>query len=1157
MDIPKKCRKTYAKRILCISAFGLICSAMSTNYVLASGSTQPNGSTVEQQQNKVTIKGQVKDSQGEPLIGVSVVAQGTTHGSFTDVDGNYTLSADPHSILVFSYIGFQTQKINVAGKTDISVVLKDDSKLMDEVVVVGYGVQKKENLTGAVASIDIGKTLESRPIADVGRGLQGSVAGLNVQIPSGEVGSDPIMKIRGQVGSLNGKNNPLILVDNVEIPSIQMINPNDIESISVLKDAASTSIYGSKAAFGVILITTKKGAKSESISVEYSNNFSWQKSAIDIDMAGIDGVEYSVLAAERIGTTKTGAFWIADRASYERSKQWLQTYGGKVGKNDPILYGRDWYMDGSTKMGVRLYDPYEHMVDEWTPSQSHNLSVNGKSGNTTYNIGLGYLTQEGVLKPAKHDDFTRYNATVRLSTKINDYVTLRGGLLYSDRQKRYAYATNSTTADAWYYVYRWGPLSPYGTSNGQDFRSPSSELANSNTASRSHGYTNVNIGSTITLNKDWNIEADYTFANQTYNELRPGTRFTALNAWTGAIDWNDTAGNRIYVDEQGNIVPSSTTGAMAGYTLPYQTYTARGANPDHIYRSSETYKQSTGNVYSTYNLNLSDIHNFKFMAGMNIVAVKTVSSWSQKNDLFDINNPQFDLATGTQTSGGSTTWESQLGYFGRINYILKERYLLEANLRYDGSSKFPTNLQWRWFPSFSAGWIATNEEFLANLSPVLSLFKLRGSWGSIGDQSVRNSLYSPTMDAFSATSLPGMWVNGANKVTGYTTPVVADPNITWQTIENLNLGLDARFLNNRLGVTYDWYQRTTKNMITQGVDLPYTYGGKIPEGNYGELRTRGWELAVDFSHRFKNGIGINVLATLSDATSEITGYPEEASKNLRNEKAYYKGKRWGDIYGYRTDRLFQADDFDTKIDDKGKEYLVLKPGIATQGGTGYSDKFVLGPGDVKYVDLNGDGVIDYGSGVEGNSGDLELIGNSTPRYEYGFRVGADYKGFDVSVFLQGVGKRKIWGHGPLAVAGFNSGDGAMPQTIAGDFWKEDRTNAFYPRPYNMAISSSETNIDNMQVQSRYLLNMAYARIKNITIGYTFNSDLIRKALLRNARVYVSVENLFTFDHLRGLPIDPEEVSGYSTFNEDNYNSNRTGVGAPTFKSVSFGLQLTF
>lgn len=1116
------------------------------------------------QQQTTKITGVVVDAQGEAVLGATVLEKGTANGTITDLDGAFSLETKSNASIIVSYIGYKPQELKVT--PNMRIVLLEDTELLDEVVVVGFGAMKKVNLTGAVANVDLEKTLGSRPIADVGRGLQGVIPGLSVVIPSGEVGSDPVIKIRGSVGSINGTTKPLILLDNVEIESIQLVNPDDIESISVLKDAASTSIYGAKGAFGVILITSKKGANTESVNVQYSGNFSWQKVARDIDLGGIDALEYSLLAAERIGRSTVGAFWLVNRESFERSKEWLQQYGN-MNPNEPMKYGRDWYVDGSSKMGVRLYDAYDYMIDEWTPTQNHNLSVSGRAGKVSYNISLGHLEQSGMLKQAKHDDFRRDNANIKLSTEINKYITVRGGMLWSKRSKRYPYVTSSTTADPWLYVYRWGPLSPFGTEDGEPLRSPASEIASANTARQDRTYTNINIGTTITITKDWTLDADYTYASGEYVWDRPGTRYSARNAWSGAIEKYDASGNRVYVDRSGNVVSPDASGAMPAYEIPYVTYTGKGSNPDHIYRRTENSKRGTSNIYSTYNLNIADIHSFKFMAGMNLVTYKDKYNWSQKSELFDITNPQFDLAVGNETSGGGTSWESQLGYFGRINYSLMDRYLFEANLRYDGSSKFPKGMKWRWFPSFSAGWIITQEPIMQSLNPVLSFLKVRGSWGTIGDQTVPNRLYVPVM-----TNLNTTWLNGETRYQGYATPLAADANISWQNIENLNIGVDARFFSDKLGVNFDWFQRKTKEMIVPGTELPFTFGGPIPSGNYGELRTRGWELAVDFNHRFESGLGINLMATLADDQTVITEYPEDAARNIvytsssQNNNTNYKGKEWGAIYGYKTDRLYQWDDFDLDANGNLQEILVngktvykLKPGPdgkdpVYQDFLQNSSDFKFGPGDVKFVDVNGDGKINNGDGTIEEPGDLVKIGNSTPRYQYGFRIGADYKGFDLSVFFQGIGKREIWGEGFLAIPGFNSADGAMPQTFAGDFWTEERTNAFYPRPYNN--SGSNTN-NNMQVQSRYLLDMSYLRVKNITFGYSFDSDLIKKAYLSKARLYVSLENFFTFDNLDGLPIDPEVISGYSMFNESNYNSGRTGVGAPSFKSVSLGVQLNF
>ena len=1108
---------------------------------------------------KRSVSGVIREkSTSETLPGVSVLEKGTKNGTITNVDGKYEISVNEGATLVVSYIGLKTQEVKVGNTSTINVNLESSVEQVDEVVVVGYGQQKKANLTGAVASVDT-KELEARPIADVGRGLQGVTPGLSVVIPSGEIGSDPIMKIRGQFGSLKGGSSPLILLDNVEIPSIQMVNPDDIESISVLKDAASSSIYGAKAAFGVILITSKKGAKTESVNISYSGNLSFQNISKKMEMGGIDALEYSVSAFERVGGTVAGAFWQVTREGYEKAKVWQQKYAGVVKPNDPMLYGRDWYVDANgRKIGLRIYDPYDYMIKEWTPTQTHNLSLNGRSGKTDYNIGFGYLDQTGMIKPAKKDDFKRYNGSIRVGTDVTSWLRVTAGAMYSKRNKQYAYATNSTTADPWLYLYRWSTLYPMTTEDGDPLRSPAFEMAAANTAFQETNYTSLNGGVVISPLKNWKINFDYTHANQEYITKRPGTRFTARDTWSSAIAKNDANGNRIYMNDAGEVVNSTDPGAMAASQLAMSTYTGIGANPDHVYRYAKNDQWNTTNLNTTYDLTVNDFHKFKFMAGMNSVSWVNAYNWTQTTQLVDYTNPQFDLAYGTQTGSGGEYWESQLGFFGRVNYSYKEKYLLEGNLRYDGTSKFPTAMKWRYFPSFSLGWRINEETWMEWSKSFLSALKARGSWGTIGDQSVPGSLYVPTM-----TGATNNWLVGGARVYQFGTPGAVSSSVTWQDITTLDLGLDARMFNSELGASFDWYRRDTENMIVPLEGIPVTYGTGAPQSNYGSLRTNGIEVQLDYNHRFKNGIGINLVATLADSKTTITKYG--TTNSIDN---WYVGKTYGEIWGYETDRLYQKSDF--SYDSAGKLIKVTsKDGYsvnqladanaATQGRL-QSGNFVFGPGDVKFKDLNGDGVINPGNRLIKNAngdpdyGDLKIIGNNTPRYEYSFRAGMDYKGFDASIFIQGVGKRDVWGDGFLAIPGYNSSDGAMPQAIAGDFWREDRTDAFYPAPYNQAGSGTTLN---MQVQSRYLLNMAYLRIKNITVGYSLPSSMLKKIYVSKLRVYAALENFFTFDHLRNLPIDPEAINGYSLWNTDNYNLGRTGVGVPTFKSASVGLQLNF
>ncbi len=1111
-----------------------------------------------------SITGEVIDKvTNAPVIGANISVPGTSTGVITDMAGKFSLNLPGGAKqLQVTFIGYQKQMIDVQAGGYYKILLEPDVTIIDEVVVVGYGTQKKANLTGSVSTVDT-KILEARPIADVGRGLQGTMPGLSVVVPSGEIGSDPLMKIRGQIGSLQGGSSPLILVDNVEIPSLQILNPDDVESVSILKDAASSSIYGAKAAFGVILITTKKGAKTESVNVSYSGNTSFQNISKKMEMAGIDGMEYTLNAFERVGGTVAGAFWMVTREGYDKAKIWQEKYAGTVKPNDPMLYGRDWYVDANArKIGLRMYDPYNYMIREWAPTQTHNLSVNGKSGKTDYNIGFGYLDQSGIIKPSKHDDFKRYNGSIRLSTEINKYLKVYTGAMYSKRVKRYAYTTNSTTADPWLYLYRWAATYPMTTEDGDPIRSPQSEMANANTAFQETNYISLNGGIEITPIKNWKINLDYTHANQEYITERPGTRFTARDSWSAPVVKNDTDGNRIYMNDAGAVVSSTDPGAMQAYMLNMWTYTAVGANPDHIYRYSKNDKWNTINLKTTYEMNINDVHKLNYMLGMNRVGWDNAYNWSQTTQLIDYTNPEFDLAYGTQTTSGGKYWESQLGFFGRLNYNFKERYLLEANLRYDGTSKFPTNLQWRWFPSFSAGWRVNEESWMDWSKSVLSALKLRGSWGTIGDQTVPNSLYIPTM-----TGSQSSWIISGAKLYQFGTPAAVSATVTWQDITTLDYGFDARFLNSSLGISFDWFRRDTKNMIVPQEGLPTTFGTGAPQSNFGSLQTDGIELQLDYNHQFKNGFGINFVATFSNGTTKITKYGSTNSID-----SWYVGKTYGEIWGYETDRLYQKDDFVYDVnnnlikvqvtDPHGVTYTVyqLSDANAPTQGKLQAGNFYFGPGDVKFKDLNGDGVIDAGSRLikdaDGNPdyGDLKKIGNSTPRFLYSFRTDLNYKGFDLSVFIQGVGKREIWGNGFLAIPGYNSADGAMPQAIAGNFWREDRPNAFYPAPYNLAGSN---NTLNMVPQSRYLLNMAYLRMKNITVGYTLPESLLMKVHISKLRVYAALENFFTFDHLGTLPIDPEEIDGYSMWNDTNYNSSRSGVGVPTFKSASVGVQLNF
>ncbi len=1115
---------------------------------------------------QVTVTGKVNSLDGA-IPGVSIKIKGTNVVSQTLGDGTYTIKASPNDILVFSYIGYTTLEKSVGSATVVNVTLVEDSEGLNEVVVVGYGTQKKGSLTGAITSVNVEKVFGDRPIPDAARGLQGAVPGLSVVVPSGEVGSDPIIRIRGQVASQYGSAQPLLLMDNVEIPSMQYVNPNDIENITVLKDAASTAIYGSKAAFGVVLITTKKGAKTDENKFTYSNNFVWQSPFKALDIAGIDGLEYTLNAHENMKQPgPAGGFWRIDRTSFEKIKEWQAKYAGVIGNDDPVAYGRDWYWDGAQKFGYRIYDPVAAMIKDNALSQMHNLGLNGKSGNTNYNLSIGYLGQEGMMKPAKHDDYKRFNPSITLSTKVTDYLTLRGGARYADGIKRNPNSLNADafTADPWLYLYRWSRLFPIGVQEqGKDIIDPAFSARMSNDQIRAEKYLNMNLGATINITKAWDVQADYAYSTQN-NLLTSSVPYVqGRTTWYGVDALKDANGAQVYVDENGNV---TNTGGMPAYQFPLTDHTIKA----NTYFSQNNFrsKRNTLNLLTNYNLNLKD-HQVKFLLGSNIVGYDYSSQYSKRTNLLNGDNPQFNFALGgIQEAGGGAGWESQVGFFGRVNYAYKDKYLFEATLRRDASSKFPTHLKWRTYPGVSAGWVFSNESFMKPVEPVLSFAKIRASWGNIGDQAVDNGIYLPLMDPMQSS-----WLNSSGIPNYYLeTPPAVSPNVSWQNIEHMNLGLDLRFFNNKLGVTAEVFQRYTRDMIIAGDVLPATSGiSTAPRSNLGELRTRGWELNLDFNHQFASGLRLSIDANLADAVTFITKGADYQTpwENRLLSNGFSTGRRYGDVYGFVTDRLYQKDDFVYDASGNFVQTNIVWNGVSKRTNklvgsnpvyqTYFEDgnqTLLISPGDVKFVDVNGDGYIDAGNGTNGNPGDRVVIGNTTPRYQYGFRLGADYKGFSLSVFFQGVGERKIWGSGQLAIPGYFAKEGAMPQAIAENYWKPDRTDAFYPRAWNLG-GENEGYV--MRAQSKYMLDMSYLKIKNITLGYSLPSSLLKKVKVASARVYVSLENFITFDNLRGLPIDPEAISGYSMLGSgsSNYNLGRTGTSNPAFKSASAGLQIGF
>lgn len=1104
----KKRGTAYSKFLTAVAISALF---LSSGNVMATSKATTGTPGVAEQLQSITVNGLVTDAAGEPVIGASVVEKGTTNGIMTDIDGKFTLNVAPNAIIQVSFVGYQTQEVKAA--RTMRIVLKEDTELLDEVVVVGYGAQKKVNLTGAVANVNAQEAIASRPITDVAKALQGITPGLSITNNIGGVGTESTIKLRGSVGSLSATDGtaPLILVDNVEVPSLNLVNPDDIESISVLKDAASSSIYGTRAAWGVILITTKQGKKNEKVRVSYSNNFAWNTPTKMPKLAtASDNADFIMNIMGRLGlSSKSNIGYTIDAYAVEKIKEWEKLYGGMSQSSlGEMQEKRDFEIKNGNTYFYRSFDAVNEFTRKWTPQQNHNLSVTGGNDKTTYNISLGYLKQEGVMK-FNADEYDRYTLNSNITTNIRDWWKVRANVLFTRSVNEQPYRYTSGQFDAWFYLMRWPRWYPYAQYEGKDFRSAVTDIKAGNRESITSNYIRANLGTEISPIKNLTVNFDYTFSMLIDAQKRNGGTVMAYNMFTSA---------------------------------PFSNYSdIYGSTHNRVIQSSKYTMSNIFKAYATYNFDFDRKHNIKLMAGMDAETRERLGHYSERRGLISTTLPEIALTTGEQFSySSSDSYHNDFaaaGFFGRINYDFMQKYLVEFNARYDGSSKFPKGKKWAFFPSVSAGWRASEEAFMEWAKPSLSNLKVRGSWGTIGNQDVAANSFISTMTSGNS----GWVINGKNQIY-LSSPSVISASLTWERVTTLDLGLDVRFFNDELGLSFDWYRRVTSDMHCAGETLPLTFGAASPNINYGEITGKGFELALDYSHRFNNGLGVNLRASLSHIKEKISKF----NSSDRNIYGNYEGKVLGEIWGYETDRLFQEEDF--TVDPKDGTY-VLKSGIPSQS-LYESGSFKFGPGDVKYKDLDGDKKISYGKNTVEDHGDLKVIGNSLPNYEYSFTIGLNYKGFDFNAFLQGVGKRDYWGFGSIAIpsGGSSYADAAYDHQM--DYWTPKNTDAFYPRPANHAWVS---NGQNFLRQTRYLSNMSYLRCKNLTLGYTLPKEWTKKICFESARLYVSAENVFEFDNMH-LPLDPEATDykvGYGG------NSWSFGRSYPFSRTVSFGMQIVF
>ncbi|MGV6945666.1 TonB-dependent receptor [Sphingobacterium kyonggiense] len=999
------------------------------------------------------VEGTVTDSTGKPLPFVSVtpleknIAAVSSNGQ-----GKFSIQTTVPVRLRFSLIGYSSKTIEVNSYKHLNIVLSSQIATVEEVVVVGFGTQKKENLTGAVSSVKMDEVLGNRPVVSVAQALQGVVPGLSMPSTNGVPGQNASYNIRGITSINGGGNAPLVLVNNVPM-DINLVDPQDIESVSILKDAGSSAIYGARAAFGVILITTKKGKRNQKPQITYNNNFAFSSAA---ELPEKASPLEEVTAYGKMGFS--GDLYV-DGRDINKWKEYIEDY-----QQNPDKYPLEYYFDTNNSLyWVKENQGFDLMMADFGFQQNHNTSISGGSENSQYRIGLGFTNEDGIIITNK-DAYKRANISAYYEIDIKPWLT-------SKIDVRYAGSNKSLVADGgrggiWGNVMSlpsWYSIKDSYTLNGIEYPYESSATYVKYGAPRTNKRGDMRLFGALVIKPIQNLSLTGEFTYDKKNNLDK----VYLN-------------NYPYMDKGlANVIQSVTQTSFATTT------------------SFTDYKSI--NAYANYKRQIQN-HNFGFTLGFNQEWSYLESLYSYNTDILVAELPSLSVASGTPVSYDGFSEFAVRGAFYRVNYDYQGKFLFEANGRYDGSSRFPKASRFGFFPSFSAGYRISEESYMQGLDPWLSDLKFRGSWGQIGNQNINNYAFIPGMVV--DKNYKGWLIDGSQVLT-FNQPAMVSTSFTWERVETLDVGADAAFMNNRLNATFDWYRRDTKGMLAPGMDLPAVVGSSAPTENTASLRTNGWELKLDWKDKVGE-IGYRVGGGIYDTKSHITKYDDNDTYSL---STYYKNQQIGEIWGYQSIRLAQESDFDAN-------------GNLIEGLFKYKTVTKLNPGDVLYEDLDGDQTIWFGDNTLSNPGDRRIIGNNQRRYQYSLTGGVNWKNFDLSLILQGVGKRDIWRTDqmtwPTGTWGANFKDNL-------DFWSTDNTQAFYPRVYaNDAVNTSTNHL----TQSRYLANGAYLRLQNISLSYAFSPTLLTKIGAASASIFFSGENLYTWHHLpKGL--DPEMASAGS------------------------------
>ena len=1069
-----------------------------------------------------TVKGRIVDEQGIPVISAAVINAETKDGVISDYEGRFSIQAAPGQTLRVEMMGYQNAQVKVGADNNISIVLSEDTQVLEDVVVVGYAVQKKINVTGAVSSIS-GEELNARPVTSAMQALQGADPSMNIQMSSGSPTGGNSVNIRG-VPSVNG-GSPLILIDGVPGVSLDHINASDIESVSVLKDASASAIYGAKASAGVILVTTKSGSTGKTL-VSYSNSFGWIKPTTSTEFI-TNGYEWAK-AVDEVYYARYG--YSAFR--YTES-DWAELEARRGDKTeDP---SRPWVVvdDSGQYHYYGNYDWYNALFNSNRFQQQHDLSVSGGNKTVKYYVSGKYYDQQGLLSgPAisVKEHYENYAFRAKFDAQLFKWAkwstnasihrvhqvypgTTSENLSISALDQGLGPMFTPTNPDGSYVIYPYD-IRGVGVGKGRG-----ALLTNPNSR---HDIDNR----TLTLSNSLELTPFKGFSLKgTYN---------ITNYWRLYRDRNQAA---TYSDKIGTIV---TNTAYSSDEYRERTY---------------EYNVHSVDVVATYKATWADAHHFQALAGMNFESRRTTDTTVDQFGVGNMALSTFNSVTDDtyyKISQDITAYRT-LGFFGRINYDYMEKYLFEASFRADGTSRFASGSRWGYFPSASIGWRFSKEAFLDGARGWLTDGKLRLSYGSLGNQQVSDYVY---METISSAELGYLFDgNGRPKYTSVSDPMSS--GLTWETVNTYNIGLDLSFLSGRLNFTGDYFIRQTKDMLTTSLTLPSVYGASTPRENCADLQTNGWEISLGWKDQFKLGgkpFQYGITGTLGDYRSVITKFnnPDMIFSN------YYVGKELGEIWGYHIPKLFTSDDeaaaYQAAVHQASNIYQRVYN--MSGGGLGY-----LMAGDMMFEDVNGDGYINSGAGTVDDPGDMMVIGNSLPHYNYSMRFDFNWNNFDLSIFFQGVGKRDwypsanqddVYGGSRL----WNLYGYTMTSFIATDYkdniWTEENPDGYFPR---LRPIQSYNGGPLGTVNDRYLQKVNYLRLKNVTFGYTVP---FKKSFISSCRVYFAGENLYYWSPMKKVTkyVDPELAVATGTYITSKM-SGTTGTGYTFPLTLTFGMNINF